>query len=95
MNARVGNNKITNTMGTHGEASLNNNDKKQIFVIIIIFLSSNRSIETCYGRYKTESFNLFKVLSKFLFPFGWYFKIIFVILSELILSTCSFQLFLY
>jgi hypothetical protein len=27
--------------------------------------------------------------------FGWYFRIIFGILSELILSTCSFQFFLY
>jgi hypothetical protein len=61
--------------------------------IIIIFLSSIRSIETCYGRYKTESFHLFKGLPKFLFPFSWYFRIIFGILSELILSTCSFQFF--
>jgi hypothetical protein len=38
-----------------------------IIIIIIIFLSSIRSIETCYGRYKTESFHLFKGLPKFLF----------------------------
>jgi hypothetical protein len=64
--------------------------------IIIIFLSSIRSkIETCYGCYKTESFHLFKGLPKFIFPFGWYFWIIFGILSELILSTWSFQCFLY
>jgi hypothetical protein len=36
-------------------------------IIIIIFLSSIRSIETCYGCYKTESFNLFKCLPKFIF----------------------------
>jgi hypothetical protein len=34
-------------------------------------------------------------INKFLFPFGWYFRTIFGILSELILSTCSFQFFLY
>jgi hypothetical protein len=34
-------------------------------------------------------------LPKFIFPFGWYFRIIFVILSELILLTCSFQFLLY
>jgi hypothetical protein len=61
----------------------------------VIFLSSIRSIEICYGRYKTESFQLFKGLPKFLFPFGWYIRIIFGVLSELILSTCSFQIFLY
>jgi hypothetical protein len=38
-----------------------------------MLLSSIRSIETCYGRYKTESFHLFKGFPKFLFPFGWYF----------------------
>jgi hypothetical protein len=32
--------------------------------ITIIFLSSIRSIETCYGRYKTEFFHLFKGLPK-------------------------------
>jgi hypothetical protein len=58
-----------------------------ICYIIIIFLSSIRSIETCYGCYKTESLHLFKGLPEFLFPFGWYFIIIFGILSELILST--------
>jgi hypothetical protein len=58
--------------------------------IIIVFLSSIRSIETCYGCYKTESFHLFKGLPKFLFRFGWYFRIIFWILS-----TCSFQFFLF
>jgi hypothetical protein len=47
----------------------------------IIFLSSIRSIEACYGRYKAESFHLFKGLPKFLFPLGWYFRIIFGILS--------------
>jgi hypothetical protein len=51
----------------------------------IIFLSSITFIETCYGCYKTESFHLFKGLPKFLFPFDWYFIIIFGILS-----TCSF-----
>jgi hypothetical protein len=44
--------------------------------IIIIFVSSITSIETCYARYKTESFHLFQGLPKFIFPFGWYFKII-------------------
>jgi hypothetical protein len=58
------------------------------FIIIIIFLCSNE-------HYKTESFHLFKGLSKFLFPFGWYFRIIFGILSDLILSTCCFKFFLY
>jgi hypothetical protein len=33
--------------------------------------------------------------SKFLFPVGWYLRIVFGILSELILSTYSFQFFLY
>jgi hypothetical protein len=54
----------------------------ELIIVIIIFLSSIRSTETCYGRYKTESFHLFKGLPKFLFPFVWYFGI----LSELILS---------
>jgi hypothetical protein len=61
--------------------------------IIIIFLYSIRSIETCYGRYKTESFHLFKGLPKFIFRFGWYFRIIFGIMSELTLSACSFKFF--
>jgi hypothetical protein len=52
-------------------------------LFIIIFLSSIRSIETCYGCYKTEFFHIFKGLPTFLFPFGWYFRIIFGILSEL------------
>jgi hypothetical protein len=63
-------------------------------IIIIIFLSSIRPLVTCYGNYKTESLHLFRGLPKFLFPFGWYFRIIFGIL-QLILSTCSFQFFLY
>jgi hypothetical protein len=54
-------------------------------LFIIIFLSSIRSIETCYGRYKADSFHLFKGLPKVLFSFGCYFRIIFGILSELIL----------
>jgi hypothetical protein len=62
---------------------------------VIIFLSNIRSIETCYGRYKPESFHLFKGLPKFLFPLGWYFTIISGILSELNLSTCCFQFFRY
>jgi hypothetical protein len=59
-----------------------------VYILIIIFLSSIRSIETCYGCYKTESFHLFKGLRETLFPFDWYFRIIFGILSELILSSC-------
>jgi hypothetical protein len=54
-------------------------------IIIIIFLSSIiRSIETCYGCYKTESFHLFNGLPKFLFPFDWYFRIIVGILSGVV-----------
>ena len=30
MNTRVGNNKVTNIVGTNGETALNNNDKKLI-----------------------------------------------------------------
>jgi hypothetical protein len=35
-------------------------------------LHSIRSTETCYGRWKTESFHILKGLPKFIFPFGWY-----------------------
>jgi hypothetical protein len=57
----------------------------QIYLQVLSSSSSSffsiRSIETCYGRYKTESFHLFKGIPKFLFPFGWYFRIASLVIS--------------
>jgi hypothetical protein len=46
---------------------------------------------TCCRSYKTKSFHCFRCLPKLLSHFGWYFKICYGILSELILliSQCE------
>jgi hypothetical protein len=51
--------------------------------LYIIFLSNIRSIEDCYGRYKTEFFHLLNGLPKFLFRLGWYFRIILYVYMSL------------